>query len=186
MHERIGGIECRRLRAASPLPTVAEQHGNRTLQRVDRIEFNAIDECCFIGIALRHDEFAKTGVTCAEHHRQYAADRAQRAVECKFAECNKTLDREAIDLLVDCKQRERNGQIEGRPLFAHVGRREVNQKPARRVGEARIENRGAHALARLGKRAVGEPDDRQRRGTGGTIGLNPNDIAFDTKHPGAE
>ena len=186
MHQCVRRIECGRLRAAAPLRAVAEHDGNRALQRINRVQLDAVNERRFIGIALRHDQFAEAGTACTKDHRQNATHRAHRTVECELAKRDKPLQSEPVDLLVDSQQRERDSEVEGRPLFAHVGGGEIDEQPSRRVREARIEDRGPHALTSLGERAIGESDDRQRRGTGGTIGLNPNDIAFDTEHPGAE
>lgn len=46
---------------------------------------------------------------------------AQRSIERKLTERGKALKRQPVDLLVDCKQSERDWKIESRAFLANVG-----------------------------------------------------------------
>ena len=92
----------------------------------------------------------------------------------------------AVDLLVDRHQRERDREIECRPRLAHVGGREIDEQPSRRIGEAGVEDRRAHALARFAERAIGQPDDRKARRARRAVGFDAHDVAFDAEHRGRE
>jgi hypothetical protein len=53
-------------------------------------------------------------------------------------------------------------EVEARSLLAHVRGREVDRDPLLRKLQARVQQGGADALARLADRPVGKPDQRER------------------------
>ncbi len=53
-------------------------------------------------------------------------------------------------------------EVEPRPDLAQVRRRQVGRDALLRELEAAVDDRRAHALARLAHRLVGQPDDRER------------------------
>ena len=145
--------------APPPFRAVAVNDGDRRLQRVHRVELDSVHECGFFGVARRHDEARESGVARAEHHRQNAADGAERSVQRQFSEREKALQRVAVHRLIDRHERERDGKVECGTLLANVGGRKINQQTPRGIGEAGVCDRGAHALASVGKRPVRQPDD---------------------------
>ena len=72
------------------------------------------------------------------------------------------------------EERDGEREVEARTDLAQVGRREVDRDAA--VGEdvAGVRERGAHALARLAHRLVGQADDRERRQPAAQVGLDPH------------
>ena len=122
--------------ARAPFGTVARDCRPGILQRIDRVQFDALDKCSFLGISARYDQFGESGVTRAEHHRKNARDGPQRSVEREFAERHEILQRKPVDLLVHRDERERDREIERGTFLAHVGRREIDEQPARREHEA--------------------------------------------------
>lgn len=78
---------------------------------------------------------------------------------------------------------EQNSNPRARP---DVGRREVHQQPAWRIAKTAIEDREAHAIARVGEGAVGQTDDGEARRARRTIGLDAHDVTFDPEHGGGE
>ncbi len=157
-------------------------HGDGRLQRIDGIKFDAADERGLIGVERRHDEFSKARFARAEYHRQDAAHGAQFAVQCQLAKRDELLQGEAIDLFVDADERQRDGQVECRPGFTYIGRREIDEQLSGGIGEAGVDYRRAHAFARFAQRPVGQSDDRKVRRSGGAVGFDAHDIALDAEH----
>ena len=148
MDQLVRRVELRRVRAAfaisPPFPQITR---DRARERIDGIELDAVDQCGFVGILHRHDEFGEAGVARAQNHRQDAADRLQFSIEREFAERDELLQREPVDLFVHGDQRERHRDVERRAGFTHVRRREIDEQAARRIGEAGVDDRRAHAVA---------------------------------------
>ena len=61
--------------------------------------------------------------------------------------------------------------------LGHVGGREVDRDPTRRMDEAGVPERAANAFARLANRGVAEPDDRESRQPRRDVDLDPDDPA---------
>ena len=77
------------------------------------------------------------------------------------------------------EQGEGDRQVERRPLFAHVGRREVDGDAPRGELVARVHDRGAHALAALLHGGVGQPDDGEGRRRRHDVGLDGDGVAVE-------
>ena len=67
-----------------------------------------------------------------ERHRQHAFHRAHCAIERRFADEAVFLERRAIQFLGHGDQLERDRQIEARPFFFDIGRREIDRGPSPR------------------------------------------------------
>jgi hypothetical protein len=106
----------------------------------------------------------------------------QPPIECELAQRNKLLQPGPADLFVHPQQRQRDGKVEGRPGLANVGRREVDQQPARRIGKPRVENGSPHAFSRFAQSAIREANDGKARGPGRAVGFDAHDIALDAEH----
>ncbi len=99
----------------------------------------------------------------ADRGRQYAGDRCNRAVEAKLAQNRETRQRIMRNGADRRHQAERDRQIVMAAFLRQIGRREIDGDAARRQSEAGGDQRGAHALARLGHRLVGQPDNGEGR-----------------------
>ena len=163
---------------------VAQCRRNRIVQRLDRVDADALDERRLRGVAARNEQCVESGVARADRHRQDAADGARVAVERELAEGDETLQRQCVDLFVDCEQGERDRQVEAGSDFANVGRREVHEHAAGRKLVAAIDERGAHPVARFAQCAIGQADDRESRRPGRAIRFDANDVAVDAEHRG--
>jgi len=94
------------------------------------------------------------------------------------------LQRQPVHLLVDRQKRQRERQIEARPFFANVCRRQIDEKFSGRKGEAGIEDRGSDSLASFPESPVGEADDHKCRRPRSRIRLDTDDVAVDAVHRG--
>lgn len=75
----------------TPLRAVTKNDGDGRMQRVDRVEFDAVDERRFVAIAFGNDQLGKPGVARPQDHRQNAVDGLQGAVERQFAQRDELL-----------------------------------------------------------------------------------------------
>ena len=95
--------------------------------------------------------------------------RARRGTErisppsAELAEDRVALERVGRHLAARREDRARDGEVEARARLAQGRRREVDGDALERELEARVEDRRAHALARLAHRAVAQADDREAR-----------------------
>ena len=108
----------------------------------------------------RHDHL---GGGAGIDQRQGAGNVAQRPVETEFGDEGPTGHHLARELLAGHQHPDGDGQVERGPDLAHRRRRQVHGGASIGPREARGEQRGAHAVARLATRRVGQPDDGERR-----------------------
>ena len=94
----------------------------------------------------------------ADRCRQYARNGRDRAVEPEFAQHRESRNGVVRDGADRRHQAERNRQVEMAAFLRQVGRRHVDGDAACGERESRREQRGAHPLACLGHRLVGQPD----------------------------
>jgi hypothetical protein len=99
----------------------------------------------------------------ADRRRQDARDRGDRAVERELAQHGEARERIRRNGADRRHQAERDGEVVVAAFLRQVGRREVDGDAPRRQGEARGDQRRAHALARLRHRLVWQTDDIERR-----------------------
>jgi hypothetical protein len=99
----------------------------------------------------------------ADRRRQHARDRGDRAVESELAQHGEARERIRRNGADRRHQAERDGEIVMAPFLRQIRGREVDGDAARRQGEARGDQRRAHALARLRHRLVREAHDVERR-----------------------
>jgi hypothetical protein len=107
-----------------------------------------------------------------DRRRQHAGDRIQSAIERQFAKGGV-----AVQVLtwhhLHCRQHgQRDGQVEMAAFLQQVRRRQIDQHPSRRQGEADGGERGAHPLACLAYRLVRQSDQQQRRRPPGDLHLH--------------
>lgn len=86
-----------------------------------------------------------------------------RAVEAKLAEHGEAGQRIRRDRADRRHQAERDRQVVMAALLGQVGRRQIDDDPARRQRQTRGDQRRAHPLARLRHRLVRQADDGERR-----------------------
>ncbi len=95
----------------------------------------------------------------ADRGRQHAGDRGDRAVEAELAQHGEARERIVRHRADRRHQAERDRQVVVAAFLRQVGGREIDGDAARRQREAGGDQRGAHALAGLGHRLVGQADD---------------------------
>ncbi len=103
---------------------------------------------------------------------QHAGDRVQPAIEREFAQRG-VLGQVVVADDVHCGQHgQGDRQVEMAAFLQQVGRREIDQHPARRQRQAHRGEGGAHPLARLAHRLVGQAHDQKSGQAGGDLHLH--------------
>ncbi len=148
------------------------ERADRVTQRRHRRHADVGHERRLGGVGLRYDHTTHTAAAQALDDGQHAADRAHRPVERELAERRYLLPAVAARLARRQQERECDGQVEARPLFAQVGRRQVDRDAPRRELEAAVDDRGADALATLLHGRVGQAHDREGGGRRHDVGLD--------------
>ena len=123
----------------------------------DRIYRDSLDDRALGGIFRRNECMADAVIARRDHHRQHAAHRPHLSRQRQLAEKG-TVVKCGAQLSACDQQRNQQRQIIDRPLFFHVGRREVYRDAADRIGEAAVFERGTDAVTRLLHRRAGQPD----------------------------
>ena len=96
------------------------------------IHFDALDHGRLARILHRHDDRLSPAPPRLQRDRQHAADGPHAPGQCEFADEAELLNVRQIDLRTDGDHRERDGQVETRSLFFHIGRREIDRRPPAR------------------------------------------------------
>jgi hypothetical protein len=109
-----------------------------------------------------------------------APHRANGAVEAELAGDQPTLQSLLGDLLVGREHRQRDGEVEVVALLAEVGRREIDDDGLGFEVEAAVLDRGAHPLAALAHRGVGQTDDLDLRESIVDVDLHLDETSFDS------
>ncbi len=104
--------------------------------------------------------------------RQYTGDGGDRAIEPELAEYGKAVECIRRDRADRSHQAERDRQIVMAAFLRQVGRREVDDDPARRQRQPRGDQRRAHPFPRLRHRLVRKTHDRKRRQAGRDLHLH--------------
>ena len=117
------------------------------------------DQRGLAAVVARHDH-AASGARRVQHRRQHAMHGAQFARKRELAEEFVLRERIARNAAVRGEDAERDRQIEAAAVLGQVGRREIDRDLALRIVELRVEDRGAHAIARFLDRGFGQTDDR--------------------------
>ncbi len=130
---------------------------------------------CRIGIAAtpasaasarrvgRAEQALDAEATCALGNREDAADPPQAAVERELPDRGGAVERAPRQLSRRRQHRQRDRQVEARPLLAQLRGREVDGDPAGREAQLRGGDARANALPRLLAGTVGEADDGEAR-----------------------
>ena len=121
------------------------------------------------------DDVGEAAGDRVRHAREAAAERPQHAVERELAE--QQLRRLAVgELAARTKHGDGDGEVEAGALLASVRRREVHGDAAQRELEAAVADRGAHALARLLHRGVGQADEVHAGEARGDVDLDRHEL----------
>ena len=96
----------------------------------------------------------------------------QGAVEAELAEHGEFRHRVGRRHPHGDQQAERDGQVEMAALLEQIGGRQINRDALGRQGQAEGAEGGAHPLAGLGDRLIGQADHREGRQAGGDMDLN--------------
>ena len=104
--------------------------------------------------------------------RQDAGDRRQRSVEGQLAERRVAGDLVRRHHPLAASRPKRDGQVEVAALLGQIGGRQVDRDALGRQGQAYGGQGGAHPLAALGDRLVGQADDGEGRQSGRHLHLD--------------
>ena len=115
----------------------------------------------------------------ADRRRQHARDRRDRAVEPELAQHREAAHGVRRDRADRRHQAERNRQIVMAAFLRQVGRRHVDGDAPRGKREPGSDQRGAHPLARLRHRLVGQAHHIERREPGRDLHLHVDGARLD-------
>ena len=104
--------------------------------------------------------------------RQHAGDRTDAAVQRQLAQHQVLLHRVDRQHAHDDQHAQGDGQIEVAALLGEIGRRQVDDDPARRQCQAHRTQGRPHPLTALGHRLVRQADDREAGQTAGDLDLD--------------
>ena len=133
---------------------------------------------------FRDEQRAFAAPSRLERDRQHAFDGANRTVERQFADKAEIFERRTVDFLGHRDHSERNRQIEARPLFLNVCRREIYRGPSARPVITAIRNRGRDAVAAFFHRGVRKSDDDNDRIAAGAVYLDFHLVSVDAVNRG--
>ena len=154
-------------------PAVLGEQRKGFRERADAVDFQTGHGGGFGGVLERHDHGAVAGGARLHGHRQHAAHGPERAVERELAADEHLVQHRLRDLAgARREQAERDGQVERRALFAHVGRGEVDGDGAARHGQAGVLERRPDAVAALADGAVGQAHHGPARQVGFDVGFD--------------
>ena len=85
-----------------------------------------------------------------------------------------------LDFLRGRDHAERDRQIETRPFFFNVGRREIDRRPPARPKIAAVADRGGDAIAAFLHRRIGQPDDDDLRIPAAGVDLDLDFVGIDS------
>jgi hypothetical protein len=115
----------------------------------------------------------------ADRGRQHARDRGDRTVEAEFAQHREAGERIARDGADRGHEAERDRQIVVAAFLRQIGGREVDGDAPGRQRQSRGDERGSHALARLGDGLVRQAHDVERGQAGRDLNLNIDGAGLD-------
>ena len=121
------------------------------------------DEPRLGGVAPRDDQPPPSGTSRVLGHGERARHRPQGSVEGELPDRADARESRRGHLPGGGQGRQRERQVVLGPGLAEVGGRQVGHDPPGRHGERLVREPGAHPLARLLNRRVGQPDHRERR-----------------------
>ena len=110
-------------------------------------------------VAGRHDQPPNRAAACPGGDRQHAPHRPQRPVERQLADEERAVEGVRIDDAGGAQHADGDRDVEGGPVLAQVGGRQVDGDPARRQLEPAVVQRAADPDPPLADAGVGEPDD---------------------------
>ena len=157
LNERLG--DCGRERF------VAAQKLERLAQVAHAVSGDPLDNGGFLGVSLRHNNGAFAAPTGFQGDRQHAVDGSHAAVERQFAHKAVLVKIGELDLLRGRDHRQRDGEVEARPLLLHVGGGEVDGGAALGPAVAAVGDRRGHAVPALLDCRIRQPHDHDGRGS---------------------
>ena len=157
-------------------PALTAQVLDACLERRGAEHLETVGERGLRRVLHGHDEPSNTRHGETSRHRQDAGDRPERRVERELTEEREPV--EAHRVVLGAEDRNRDRQVEARPLFGELGRSQVDGDPALRELVAGITDRRLDPLPCLLDRPVGEAHDGEPRQAVGDIRLDGD------RHPG--
>jgi len=126
-----------------------------------------------------HNHGADTGAGALGRQREHAPHRTECPVQPQLADEGCALQPSRVHVPRGSQEAHGQREVEGTPLLAHVGRRQVDRDPPGRKREAGVAQRGAHPFASLADRALRQPHHGERREPRRQVDLHPDQIRVD-------
>ena len=158
---------------------LAAKEPHRLREMVDREHVDAADERRLARVRAREQDRALARLRRRHRARERAANPPDRAVERQLAEQAHLAESFLRDPAVCGEHAERDREIEARPGFAEMGRREVDRDPLHRPFLVARENRGSDPFARFLDRRVGQSHQRELGKARGECDLDLDGIAVE-------
>ena len=148
-------------RARRRIGVSSVQHAHGAREPLDRERLDSLDQLSLAGCAACEHQSAQARTSRRMRHRERALGGAHAAVERQLAEQGVAAKSLRSQLPARREHSAGQGEIETRPLLAHISGREVCRYAPRGKLKAGVEDRRAHALARLADCGIGEAHDRE-------------------------
>ena len=162
---------------------LAFQVAEHFAQRSCRVDVEFPHQRSLGRVVARDDQPAQAQSPRGQRDGQYARHRPHAAVEREFAQQHRPIQPSA-DLLGRRQNAYRHGQVERRPLFAHVSGRQVHGDLAGGDLVVRIPDGGPHAFLRLLHGSVGQANNGKRRQPAPDVDLHVDGVRVQTLHCG--
>ena len=165
----------RRRRAPPPREQVDHPAHARNAQDLEALHQRRLGR-----VLDRDDQALEGGTARSLGDSDRARYRAERAAQRELAAQGDRREAVARDLIGRREEGDREREVEARARLAQVGRGEVCGYPLERELESRVLQRGAHTLARLAHRRIGQPDDGEHGEASPRVDLDGDLPALDS------
>ena len=125
-------------------------------------DLQSFDHRGFGDIGVRKQNAAESGRPRGQSHGESTPNGAQISLEPDLAQHHVLLEALFRELAAGHQNAERDGQVEGRAVFANVGRGQVDGDATERKTKARVDQGRTDAFPALLYRAVRQADCRER------------------------
>src|SRR6185295_2164876 len=163
---------------------LAEQMATHLEQGPRPADLQSFDYGRLGDIGVRNQNAAETGRPRGQSHRESTPHGPQISFEPDLAQHHVLLEAVFRELTAGHQNAERDGQVEGRAVFANVGGSKVDGDPAEGKTKARVYQGRTHSFPALLYGAVRQPDCRERGQSVGYVHLNIHRIGIDAEYGG--
>jgi len=146
--------------------------------------FQSLDDPGLGKVGERHEQAGRAGRSGRQCHGEDAADRAEVALEADLTGDHGVAQGALRKLAAGNEKAQCDRQVEGRPVLAYVGRREVDGDAAKRKHEAGVGQGGTDALSPFLHRPVRQSDRGERGQAVADVHLDIDRIRVDAQDGG--